>query len=133
VPHAGWNHYDAAVVQHAFFAVEAHDSAPLLDANELVVSVMRFQTDLFVGTQGHEHQLRVRPGIDNPAKIRVAHRVALDVGDVTVHGGLHLSPRSARAAPGQCAAVQLSGSARNGTRDQFIECSKALAQCLLTC
>src|SRR5690606_23193939 len=58
------------------------------DADELIVLVVRLETDVLTRLQRHQHQLHVGAGEQDAPEVVVRHGVALDVRNIAVHDRL---------------------------------------------
>src|SRR5688500_10636280 len=78
---AGGDDHREIVLDAVVDTIDPDDSAAFLDSEELIAIVMYFFADVAAGRQGHQHQLKVLPGVEDPAEILVRHGHALDIVD----------------------------------------------------
>ncbi len=79
------NHHRTPVAELISLTIQNYDGGPGLDADKLVVLLVRFKADFVIRLQSHQHELHVPTGIHDTTIVLIVQCVALDIRNVSVH------------------------------------------------
>lgn len=85
VPRSRGNYDSDAVFYVVFFPVDDAHTVSSFEPEELVVIRMDLHADFLAWLQAHENELEMLASVDNPSKIDVFERPALDIFPVSFH------------------------------------------------
>lgn len=83
MPTASQDDNGRSCFQMEFLVIQHGRALAFFDPDELVGAGVNFHSDIFTWFKRHEHQLRVRSGIDHLAEIVVSSTFLFNVGEET--------------------------------------------------